>query len=40
MRWTFVGGRDCRDPKNNCRGIVVRRDHARSLCLGNTPVPG
>ena len=40
MRWTFVGGRDCRDPKNNCRGIVVRRDHARSLCLGKAPIPG
>jgi lysozyme len=39
-RWVFVGGKDCRDPKNNCRGIVTRREHARALCLGQTPVPG
>lgn len=38
-RWVFVGGRDCRVQSNNCRGIVARREHARSLCLGNVPVP-
>ena len=32
-RWVFVGGRDCRDPRNNCRGIVNRREAERALCL-------
>lgn len=33
MRWTFVAGRDCRDPKNNCRGILARRELQRSVYL-------
>lgn len=32
-RWVFVGGRDCRDPRNNCRGIVNRREAERAMCL-------
>lgn len=33
LRWVFVGGQDCRDPKSNCRGIVIRREQERELCL-------
>lgn len=33
MRWMFVAGLDCRDPKNNCRGIPVRRELQRSVYL-------
>jgi lysozyme len=33
-RWVFSGGRDCRDPRSNCRGIVKRRADERALCLG------
>jgi lysozyme len=29
-----VGGRDCRDKKNNCRGLVVRRKAQRAQCEG------
>lgn len=32
-RWVYAGGKDCRDPRNNCRGIVVRRSEERALCL-------
>lgn len=32
MRWVYVGGRDCRDPANNCRGIVTRREAEAALC--------
>ncbi len=32
-RWVIVGGKDCRNPKNNCRGIVDRREGERELCL-------
>lgn len=32
-RWVFVGAKDCRDPKNRCRGIVSRREAERALCL-------
>lgn len=32
LRWVFVGGRDCRDPANNCRGIVTRRQEEAALC--------
>lgn len=34
-RWVYAGGRDCRDPRNNCRGIVTRRREEKALCLGN-----
>lgn len=32
-RWVYVAGKDCRDPSNNCRGIVTRRAAERDLCL-------
>ena len=28
-----VRGRSCRDPKNNCRGLVKRRQYERDLCM-------
>jgi len=33
LRWVYSGGKDCRDPANNCRGIVVRREQEYALCL-------
>ncbi len=33
MRWTYVGGKDCRLASSNCRGIVERRTQERELCL-------
>lgn len=39
-RWVFVGGQDCRAPNSKCRGIVTRREHARAVCLGQTPLQG
>lgn len=39
-RWVFVGGKDCRAPNSKCRGIVTRREHARAVCLGQTPLQG
>jgi lysozyme len=33
-KWVFAGGRDCRKPESNCRGIVARRELERSYCLG------
>lgn len=32
LRWVYVDGKDCRDPKNNCRGIVERRQAEAALC--------
>lgn len=29
-----VGGRDCRDKKNNCRGLITRRKAQRAWCEG------
>lgn len=37
LKWVYAGGRDCRDPKNNCRGIVYRRQTERAYCLGILP---
>jgi lysozyme len=34
-RWVYAGGKDCRDPRNNCRGIAKRRTEEKALCLGN-----
>jgi lysozyme len=31
-RWVYVGGKDCRDPANKCRGIVTRRQEEAALC--------
>lgn len=33
MLYTYVGGKDCKDPVNRCGGIVDRRIEERSLCL-------
>jgi lysozyme len=36
-RWTFVAGKDCRVPANNCGGIVQRRDYfERPMCEGRS----
>lgn len=32
-RWMFVAGRDCREPKNNCGGIPVRRELQRQVYM-------
>lgn len=32
-KFTFVGGKDCNDETNNCRGIPLRRDQEYQLCL-------
>jgi lysozyme len=32
-RWVYSGGKDCRDPANNCSGIPRRREQERALCL-------
>lgn len=37
LKWVYAGGRDCRDPKNNCRGIVYRRQTERAYCMGILP---
>lgn len=31
-KWVYVGGKDCRDPASNCRGIVERRAQEAELC--------
>jgi lysozyme len=31
--YVFTGGKDCRDPRNRCAGIVRRREDERALCL-------
>ena len=33
-RWVFVDGKDCRDPSNNCLGIVQRSAWERAMCEG------
>lgn len=33
MRWTFVGGKDCKVAASNCSGIVKRRAIQRELCM-------
>lgn len=32
-RWTFVAGRDCRDPKSKCPGVAIRADERKAQCL-------
>lgn len=32
-RWVYSGGKNCRDPANNCSGIPIRREQERALCL-------
>jgi lysozyme len=31
---TTVGGRDCKNKKNNCRGLITRRQAQRAQCEG------
>lgn len=33
-RWVYAGGKDCRNPANNCRGIATRRIEEIQLCEG------
>lgn len=33
VRWVYSGGKDCRDPRNNCQGLPARREEALELCL-------
>lgn len=33
LRWVYVNGNDCRIDKNNCEGIVNRRDIEKNVCL-------
>jgi lysozyme len=33
MNWYTAGGRDCRIKKNNCYGLIKRREAERALCL-------
>lgn len=35
LRWKYAGGRDCTIRKNNCYGIIIRRQKERELCLAN-----
>lgn len=37
-RWVFVAGRDCRQRKNNCYGIVLRREQEWKMCNGLIPL--
>lgn len=42
LLYVWSGGKDCRDPKSGCRGIVKRREDERALCLSGlnkAPVP-
>lgn len=36
--WVRGASRNCRDPRNKCPGIVVRRKNAERLCLGDLSV--
>jgi GH24 family phage-related lysozyme (muramidase) len=33
MRWVWSSGKDCRDPKNKCSGLPMRRSEALNICL-------
>lgn len=37
QKWVYVKGKDCRIKSSNCRGIPIRREKERRLCLGETP---
>lgn len=37
-RWVYVGGKNCRDPASNCRGIVTRREHQYQRCMSDGTV--
>jgi lysozyme len=38
--YVYAGGRNCRDPASNCRGIVTRRQDERALCLAGLEAGG
>ena len=33
-KWVFVAGKDCRNPRSNCNGIVQRRAWVQAMCEG------
>ena len=33
LRWTFIKGKDCRDPRNKCGGIPKRREWEYQTCM-------
>ena len=35
LRWTYIKGKDCRDPRNKCAGIPKRREWEYQTCMGN-----
>lgn len=37
LNWYTAGGKDCRIRKNNCYGIIDRRQAERDLCLMGVP---
>ncbi len=37
--WIKDGGKDCRNPKNNCGGQIIRRPQEDELCLVTTGEP-
>lgn len=38
MNWYTAGGRDCRIRKNNCYGLIKRREDEVKLCMGDLSV--
>lgn len=34
-KWRKAAGKDCREKKNNCAGVIVRREKEKELCLSN-----
>lgn len=37
-KWVYAQGRDCRDKKNNCSGIISRRNEEVKWCLGEVDI--
>lgn len=33
LRWVYVNGLSCHDPKADCEGIIIRRQIERDVCL-------
>lgn len=38
LRWVYVNGKDCRDRRNNCYGIALRRQHQHQRCMSDGTV--
>lgn len=34
LRWVYIKGKDCRDPRNKCGGIPKRRQWEYQTCMG------